>query len=85
MITAAELQVLVSVEDVDEAVRALQQFEKEGDMAKKSGGGHGSSIKNPATYEALLREGMSKEKAATISNGLLKHGVKKGTHHRGKK
>lgn len=29
---------------------------------------HGSSIKNDAKYEALRKEGMSKEKAARISN-----------------
>jgi hypothetical protein len=39
------------------------------------------SIKNPATYEALRREGMSKSKAARISNGVLRHGAKKGRHH----
>jgi hypothetical protein len=45
----------------------------------------GPSIKNPATYEALKRSGMSKTKAAKISNGILKDGVKKGVHHKGKK
>lgn len=45
----------------------------------------GPSVKNPATYEALKRSGMSKTKAATISNGILKHGVKKGVHHKGGK
>lgn len=40
------------------------------------------SIKNPATYEALRRDGMSKTKAAKISNGVLKDGVKKGRHHK---
>lgn len=44
------------------------------------GGNHGPSIKNPATYEALKRGGMSKTRAAKISNGLLKHGVRKGVH-----
>lgn len=44
---------------------------------------HAKSIKNPATYEALVRGGMGKGKAARISNGLLKAGVKKGVH-RGK-
>lgn len=53
-------------------------------MPKKKGGGTRKSLKNPATYDALRREGMSKEKAATISNGVLKNGVKKGVH-RGKK
>lgn len=32
------------------------------------GGSHGPSIKNPRMYEALRRQGMSKEKAARISN-----------------
>lgn len=34
--------------------------------------GPGPSIKNPATY-------------AAISNGVIKHGVKKGVHHKGGK
>ncbi len=29
---------------------------------------HGSSIKKPKTYEALKRKGMSKSRAAAISN-----------------
>lgn len=49
------------------------------------GSNHGPSIKNPATYSALKRAGMSKTKAAKISNGVLKDGVKKGVHHRGGK
>lgn len=48
------------------------------------GSNHGNSIKNTAVYEALRKEGMSKKKAAMISNGVLKNGVKKGRHH-GKK
>ena len=32
---------------------------------------HGPSIKNPAVYEALKREGASKTKAAKISNAAL--------------
>lgn len=32
---------------------------------------HGPSIKNPAVYEALRDEGMSKEKSARISNDAL--------------
>jgi hypothetical protein len=54
-------------------------------MKKTAARPHGPSILNPATYEALRREGMSKTRAATISNGLLKRGVKKGVHRRGKK
>jgi len=42
------------------------------------------SIKNPATYEALRRQGMSKTRAAMISNGILHNGVAKGRHHRKK-
>jgi hypothetical protein len=42
------------------------------------------SIKNPATYEALRRKGMSKTRAAMISNGVLHDGVAKGRHHRKK-
>jgi len=45
---------------------------------------HGKSIKNPATYEALKRKGMSKTRAARISNGVLKRGVRKGVHGRSK-
>jgi hypothetical protein len=45
---------------------------------------HGKSIKNPATYEALKRKGMSKSKAAAISNGALEKGYKKGVHHKGR-
>lgn len=32
---------------------------------------HGPSIKNPAVYEALRREGASKTKSAKISNAAL--------------
>lgn len=35
---------------------------------------HGSSIKDPAQYEALRDEGMSKEKAARISNESAREG-----------
>ena len=44
----------------------------------------GKSIKNPATYEALRRKGMSKTRAAMISNGILHNGVAKGKHSRKK-
>jgi hypothetical protein len=43
-------------------------------------GNHGPSIKNPATYEALKRQGMSKTQAARISNGALRKGYCKGAH-----
>jgi hypothetical protein len=33
---------------------------------------HGSSVKDPEQYEALRDEGMSKEKAARISNASAK-------------
>jgi hypothetical protein len=45
------------------------------------GSQHGPSIKNPATYEALKREGKSKASAAAISNAALNKGYKKGVHH----
>lgn len=45
----------------------------------------GPSIKNPATYEALKREGMDKSTAAAISNSAIKKGHKKGVHRSGKK
>lgn len=44
-------------------------------------GGHGRSIKNPATYEALRRK-FGKTKAARISNAALKKGYRKGVHGR---
>jgi hypothetical protein len=42
-------------------------------MPKK---GTGSSIKKPDTYEALKDKGMSKERAAKISNAQAKKGGK---------
>lgn len=33
---------------------------------------HGRSVKNPDTYEALKRKGMSKQRAARISNAQKK-------------
>lgn len=33
---------------------------------------HGPSIKKPKVYEALKRQGMSKSKAAAISNATVK-------------
>jgi len=44
---------------------------------------HGRSVRNPATYDALKRQGMSKEQAARISNSALKKGIRKGVHRRG--
>lgn len=41
----------------------------------------GPRIKNPVTYEALLKKYPPK-KAAMISNGVLKKGHKKGKHRR---
>lgn len=51
------------------------------------GGGsiHGASIHNPATYEALKREGHSKSSAAAISNWALNAGYKLGVHGGSKK
>ena len=51
----------------------------------RAGGGnksHGPSIKNGATYEALVRKHMSKSQAAAISNGALNKGYRKGKHRR---
>ena len=42
----------------------------------------GPSVKNPATYEALKREGMPKGQAAAISNAALAKGFKKGVHRK---
>lgn len=41
---------------------------------------HGPSIRNPATYEALKKEGYSKSRAAAISNAALNKGYAKGKH-----
>jgi hypothetical protein len=38
---------------------------------------HGKSIKNPDTYEALREKGMSKSRAARISNAQKKKGQDK--------
>lgn len=50
-------------------------------MPKQGKYRHGKSIRNPSTYEALRRQGMSKSTAAAISNGALQKGYKKGRHH----
>ncbi len=39
---------------------------------------HGSSVKNPDTYEALRDKGMSKQRAARISNAQKNKGQDKG-------
>jgi hypothetical protein len=41
------------------------------------GGKHGPSVKDPDQYEALREEGMSKEKAARISNASSNEGRSK--------
>jgi hypothetical protein len=46
---------------------------------------HGKSVKNPATYEALKREGLPKSSAAAISNWALSKGKKKGVHRSGRR
>lgn len=38
---------------------------------------HGPSIKNPKAYEAMRDKGMSKERAAAISNAAAKKGAAK--------
>ncbi len=58
-----------------------------GKRAKRGGvpgRSHGPSIKNPAVYERLRAEGMTKTKAAKISNGALRNGYRKGRHRSGK-
>lgn len=45
---------------------------------------HGPSIKNPATYEALVNAGKSKSSAAAISNAALNKGARKGKHRKRK-
>jgi len=39
---------------------------------------HGPGVKNPDTYEALRDKGMSKERAAKISNAQKNKGQDKG-------
>lgn len=53
-----------------------------GMVMKGRRGGSRKSLRNPVTYDALRREGMSKSKAARISNGILKRGVRKGRRSR---
>jgi hypothetical protein len=49
----------------------------------KVGGQHAPSIKNPAVYEALVnKRGMSRSRAARISNALLNKGFAKGRRSR---
>jgi len=46
---------------------------------------HGSSVKNAATYEALINSGHSKSSAAAISNAALNKGHRKGKHRKGRR
>lgn len=41
-------------------------------MPGMKGGKHGPSIKKPRVYEGLRKHGMSKSKAAAISNAQVK-------------
>jgi hypothetical protein len=43
---------------------------------------HGKSVKNPDTYEALKKKGMSKSSAAAISNAQLNTTGKRGKHRK---
>lgn len=54
-------------------------------MPYKPGSKHGSSIKNSETYNALMRSGMSKGKAAAISNAAFNKSGKKGRHRKRRK
>lgn len=51
-------------------------------MGKKGGGKHGPSVKRDDVYEALRKDGASKEKAARIANataaGTIDRKGKKG-------
>lgn len=48
-----------------------------------NGYSHGPSVKNNATYEALItKRGMSKGKAAAIANAAFNKTGRKGRHHR---
>lgn len=46
-------------------------------------GKEGPSIKKPDTYEALRDKGMSKERAAKISNAQAKKTAQKGSKKKG--
>lgn len=46
--------------------------------------GHGPSVKNPETYNALMRKGMSKGQAAAISNSAFNKTGRKGKHRKKK-
>jgi uncharacterized protein YoaH (UPF0181 family) len=48
------------------------------------GSKHGSSIKNPETYNSLMRKGMDQGKAAAISNAAVRKGHRKGRHRKHK-
>jgi len=52
-------------------------------MPYTPGSTHGPSIKNPDTYSALMREGMSKSQAAAISNAAYNKTGRKGVHRKG--
>lgn len=41
---------------------------------------HGKSIKNPAVYEALKKQGRTKSEAAAISNAAMSKTGKRGSH-----
>lgn len=47
------------------------------------GGSHGPSIKRPRVYEALRRQGMSKRKAARISNAGRTHAQRSAMARKG--
>jgi hypothetical protein len=69
----------------DQAAEAAELLDAR--KRKRGGGGsiHGPSIHNPATYEALKREGHSKASAAAISNAALNKGYAYGVHGRSKR
>lgn len=50
-------------------------------MPGMKGGPHGASIKNPKVYDALRSHGMSKKRAARISNAMKSKGRGKGKSH----
>jgi len=62
----------------------MQDAKKKTKAARAPGSEHGKSIKNPATYEALKRQGKSKSSAAAISNAALNKGYRRGAHGRGR-
>ena len=63
---------LMSTNDIVEYLSGFRPISSTKELTTKpQGGSHGASIKNPRVYEALRRNGYSKEAAARISNAMV--------------